>query len=132
MTWRTRGIFNRRSQTALRKRLRNSTTSAEGILWTWLQRRILLGKKFRRQVGFGRYIVDFYCPECRLGVELDGAAHFSPTREEYEKERTRYLKSLGIELIRFENRAVHKNIEMVIEAIEKALKDRTSSANHPN
>ena len=126
MTWRTSGLFNRRAQKPLRKKLRNSTTSAEAILWTWLQGRKLLGKKFRRQVGFGRYIVDFYCPECRLGVELDGAGHFSPTREQYEEERTKYLRTLGIELIRFENRAVHKNIELVIASIEKALKDRIS------
>src|SRR5437667_12102256 len=89
MTWRTRGILNRRAQKTLRKKLRNSTTSAEAVLWTWLQGRKILGKKFRRQVGFGRYIVDFYCPEARLGVELDGAAHFSGSRQEYEQERTR-------------------------------------------
>ena len=124
MAWRTRGLFNRRAQKNFRKKLRNSTTSAEAVLWTWLQGRKLLGKKFRRQVGFGRYIVDFYCPEARLGVELDGAAHFSASRGEYEEQRTKYLESLGIQVIRFENKVVHKNIEMVIEAITQALRDR--------
>jgi very-short-patch-repair endonuclease len=126
MTWRTRGITNRRSQKSLRKLLRNSATSAETIVWKNLQGKKLLGKKFRRQVGIGRYIVDFYCPECRLGVELDGQKHFEPNVEEYQTERTRYLAGLGIELIRFENRAVHDDIELVLAAIEEALKARIS------
>ena len=121
MTWRTRGIFNRRSQTALRKRLRNSTTSAEGILWTWLQRRILLGKKFRRQVGFGRYIVDFYCPEFRLAVELDGAGHMTSMGSEKDQERDEFLKRFNVRVIRFENKWVFKNLEAVLDAIRVAL-----------
>ena len=124
MSWRTRGISNRRSQKTLRKKLRNSTTSAEAILWTCLKRRQLLGKKFRRQVGFGRYIVDFYCPECRLVVELDGAPHFAANVDRYEDERTRYLEKQGLKVIRFENTAVHDQIELVLETIRENLRQR--------
>jgi very-short-patch-repair endonuclease len=124
MVWRTRGISNRRAQKSLRKKLRNSTTSAEAILWTCLQGRKLLGKKFRRQVGIGRYIVDFYCPECRLAIELDGAPHFAPNVEEQEAQRTKYLEALGIKVIRFENRAVHRDIEFVLEIIRENLRQR--------
>ena len=122
MTWRTRGISNRRAQKALRKNLRNSTTSAEAILWTCLQGRKLLGKKFRRQVGIGRYIVDFFCPECRLAIELDGAPHFSANVDMYDTERTNYLERQGIKVIRFENRTVHHDIELVLEIIRENLR----------
>ena len=88
-------IFNHRSKKDGRMELRNSGTAAEAVLWKHLQRSQLLGKLFHRQVSIGRYIVDFYCPECRLIIELDGAAHFSILKEEYEAERTRYLEGLG-------------------------------------
>ena len=80
------------------------------------------GKKFRRQESIGRYIVDFYCPESRVIVELDGARHFSTTVDEYETTRTAFLESLGLKVIRFENRDVFENIEGVLERIQNALK----------
>src|SRR5262249_15766827 len=100
-------------------------TAAEAILWKYLQRRQLLGKKFRRQYSIGRYIVDFFCVECDVAVELDGAPHFRELGAEYEAERTAFLEGLGIEVIRFENRVVYKNIEAVLETIRKALLNRT-------
>src|SRR3989442_15358973 len=95
------GIYNIQSKKAFRKDLRNSLTAAEAVLWKSLQRRQLLGKKFRRQVSIDRYIVDFYCAECQLVVELDGASHFSITIDEYEQERTRFLEKQGLKVIRF-------------------------------
>ena len=59
-----------------RRELRNNPTPAEAILWKYLQRRQILGKKFRRQYSIGRYIVDFFCVECDIAIELDGAPHF--------------------------------------------------------
>src|SRR5215467_13758438 len=104
--------YNAKRKKTLRQKLRNASTSAEAILWTYLQRRQLLGKKFRRQESLGRYIVDFYCPECRVIVELDGAPHFEPNSDVYENERTAYLAGLGLKVIRFENQAVHDDIEL--------------------
>src|SRR5207249_11082744 len=91
-------------------------------LWKNLQRRQMLGKKFRRQYSIGRYIVDFFCLECDISVELDGAPHFRELRAEYEAERTAFLQGLGIELIRFENRTVHQNIQAVLETIREAIR----------
>src|SRR3977135_2186576 len=102
------GIHNILSKKKFRKDLRNSLTAAEAVLWKSLQKRQLLGKKFRRQVSLGRYIVDFYCAECRLVIELDGARHFSMTIDEYEMERTKYLEGLGLRVIRFENRDLYE------------------------
>jgi very-short-patch-repair endonuclease len=115
------GIRNIRSKETFRKKLRKSATAAEAVLWKHLQRRQILGKKFRRQHSIGRYIVDFYCPESRLIIELDGAAHYSITIDEYEAKRTKYLEGLGLKIIRFENRELQENMEGVLETIRQNL-----------
>ena len=107
-----------------RKELRNSPTAAEAVLWRYLQRRQMLGKKFRRQFSISRYIVDFFCFECDIAVELDGAPHFRELAAEYEAERTAFLQGQGIEIIRFENRVVFENIEAVLETIREAIRRR--------
>jgi very-short-patch-repair endonuclease len=120
---RPRSIYNNPKKTEKRKELRNEGTAPEAVLWTYLQKRQLLGKKFRRQYSIGRYIVDFYCPECSLIVELDGARHFSILREDYEFERTRYLQKQGLQILRFENRLIRENAESVLETIREAIRN---------
>src|SRR5690242_1654011 len=73
----------------------------------------MLGKKFRRQFSISHYIVDFFCIYCGIAIELDGAPHFRERRAEYEARRTAFLTGWGIEVIRFENRVVHDNIEAI-------------------
>src|SRR5215467_10075052 len=123
--------YNAKNRKPLRKKLRNSTTSAEAILWTYLQRRQLEGKKFRRQESLGRYVVDFYCPECRLIVELDGAPHFEPDSDIYENQRTAYLERLGLTVIRFENQAIHDDIELVLETVREAVRNVRATKTTP-
>jgi very-short-patch-repair endonuclease len=118
-------IYNDKDKKPIRQKLRWDGTSAEAVLWKSLQRRQILGRKFRRQQSIGRYIVDFYCPECRLIVELDGAPHFTWASNEYDAERTGYLESLGLKVIRFENWAVHRNLEFVLEEIRRYIQERT-------
>ena len=96
-------------------------TAAECVLWQSLKGRQLLGRKFRRQISIGRYIVDFYCPEARVVIELDGQSHFSVTMDHYEAERRKYLEQEGLKVIRFENKELHDNLEGVIETIKQAL-----------
>jgi very-short-patch-repair endonuclease len=115
------GTYNIAAKKNFRKRLRNSLTAAEAVLWKSLQGRRLLEKKFRRQVSIGRYIVDFYCPECRLVIELDGAAHFSMTIDEYDGQRTMYLEEEGLRVIRFENEEIFEDIDTVLEKIKESL-----------
>jgi very-short-patch-repair endonuclease len=117
-------IFNLKSNEGLGKKLRKHGTSAEAVLWKSLQKRQILGKKFRRQVSIGGYVVDFYCPECRVIVELDGAPHFAVTAAEYQARRSEYLENLGMLIIRFENKIVFRNPEAVIETITRALLER--------
>ena len=82
------------------------------------------GKKFRRQFSVSRYIVDFFCVDCGIAIELDGAPHFRELRAEYEAGRTAFLTAMGIEVIRFENRIVYENIEAVLETIREAIRNR--------
>ena len=114
-------IYNRKSKEEQRKELRSFGTAAEAVLWKCLQRRQVLGKKFRRQESIGPYIVDFYCPDCRLIVELDGARHFRATVEEYEERRTKYLEERGLKIVRFENCEVYRDLEFVLERIREEI-----------
>src|SRR5262245_43658358 len=122
MTDRPRSLYNNPKKKDKRKELRNEGTAAEAVLWKYLQKRQLLGKKFRRQYSIGPYIVDFYCPECSLIVELDGARHFSMLREDYEFERTSYLQRQGLQILRFENRVLRENADSVLETIREAVR----------
>jgi very-short-patch-repair endonuclease len=114
--------INSPSKKQLRKRLRNSLTPAEAVLWKCLQQRQLAGVKFRRQVSIDRYIVDFYCPEKMLVIELDGDAHFSPNSDMNDDKRTEFLQKQGLKVIRFENDELKDNLDGVLETINRYLK----------
>ena len=114
-------IHNRKDRKSQRQQLRKGGTVAETVLWKSLQGRQILGKKFRRQSGVGPYIVDFYCAECRLVIELDGAPHFAANADIYDQQRTEYLEEAGLKVIRFENKDVKDTIEFVLETIKQSL-----------
>jgi very-short-patch-repair endonuclease len=108
----------------MRKSLRNSLTPAEAILWKNLQRSQVEGMKFRRQHSIGSYVVDFYCPEGRLAIEVDGEGHFNSIKAEYDARRAGYLNKLNVQVLRFENKTVFENIQGVLETIRRTLADR--------
>ena len=116
---------NEASQKQLRQSLRNNATSAEAILWCALKGKQVDGLKFRRQFGVGPYVLDFYCPELRLGIELDGGVHQTSYTHEYDEMRTRFLKENRIRVLRFDNEVVYNNIQGIIEAI------KGTSSDHP-
>ena len=111
-------IHNRKNLKTFRRELRNNLTPAEAIMWKALQQKKLEGRKFRRQHSVGKYILDFYCPAERLAVELDGAEHFTLQGSLNDQKRDDYLKSLNIRVVRFENKEVYNNLEMVLEEIK--------------
>ncbi len=86
-------IHNKPELKQFRKKLRNNSTSAEAILWTYLKQKQLEGRKFRRQQSIGHYIVDFYCPAEKLVIELDGADHFWEEGIQHDFNRTEYFNS---------------------------------------
>jgi very-short-patch-repair endonuclease len=97
------------------RRLRKSMTAAEKTLWNKLRRGQLNGMYFRRQHPYGNYILDFFCHEANLVVEVDGAIHMSS--KEYDEERTQYLESTGLRVIRFKNDEIQENVDNVIKTI---------------
>lgn len=105
--------------------LRKNLTDAEKILWVSLRNRKLMGYKFRRQHAIGKYIVDFYCHEKLLVIELDGGVHEYPDIRERDEGRENDLMKLGLTIIRFSNEKVESNLEDVLNQIKRCLK------NHP-
>ena len=83
-----------------------------------MQNRKLEGRKFRRQHSIENYITDFYCPEERLVVELDGQVHYNEAAQDYDNRRTEVLNNLGIRVVRFENKMVFENPEQVLQEIK--------------
>ena len=114
-------VHNRKDREAIRKKLRSNMTPAEAALWRSLQRS-RLGMKFRRQHSVGPFVLDFYCPEFKLAIELEGQIHRDPVRQEYDAERHAYLVSQGIRILYFENRIVFENGDAVRESIQAAAK----------
>ena len=114
-------VFNRPSTRGKRKNLRKSQTEAEMALWQKLRDREFMGYKFYRQYGIGEYIADFYCPQHKLVIEIDGSQHYSDDGREYDESREKYMSSLGIKTIRFNNLDVLQSIEGVLAEIAKAL-----------
>jgi very-short-patch-repair endonuclease len=102
--------------------MRKQLTPAEALLWKHLKSSQLEGRKFRRQHNIGPFFVDFYCPECRVAVELDGAGHFNEIGSERDAARTEFLRMFNITVIRFENRDVFENTEAVLETIRTHLR----------
>ena len=102
--------------------LRKTLTPAERILWGELRNRKLEGFKFRRQHPVSDYIVDFYCHEKRLVVEVDGKVHKRVEAHEYDADRTAELNALGLKVIRFDNVEVTSNLRHVLERILGALR----------
>ncbi len=86
---------NRKHLEPYRKALRNNLTPAEAFLWKQLQRRKLKGRKFRRQHSIENLIVDFYCADEQLIIELDGDVHKNPLAEEKNEKRTKKLEGWG-------------------------------------
>ncbi len=101
-----------------RKQLRKKMTPAEARLWTHLKGKQLDGRKFRRQHSVANYILDFYCPEERLAIELDGEVHNNVVASEYDHERDLFLQHTGIKVLRFENRIVFENSTWLLSQIK--------------
>jgi very-short-patch-repair endonuclease len=115
-------VFNSKSQKQKRQFLRNHSTDAERILWSRLKGRQLLGYQFRRQHGIGVFIVDFYCPESKLAIKIDGATHWTEAEREYDRRRQEYIELYRIDFLRFTNSDVYKNLDGVLTAIAGAMK----------
>ena len=102
------------------RQLRREQTDAETRLWGRLRNRAL-GAKFRRQATFGPYVLDFWCFEERLAIELDGEHHFDPEQAAYDAERTAWLRARGVRVARFTNAEVLEDTDEVVAWIAETL-----------
>jgi phosphoribosylformimino-5-aminoimidazole carboxamide ribotide isomerase len=100
--------------------LRNRSTPAEDLLWNYLSGS-QLGVKFRRQHPTSFYVLDFYCHECKLAVELDGSIHAIEEVKRNDRIREQHLRELGIKVLRFNNTELFKDVSLVLEEIKMAL-----------
>ena len=100
------------------KALRKPLTPAEELFWQMVRNRNLMGLKFRRQHPVGPFVVDFYCHELKLVVEIDGDVHELENVKEYDQQREAYITELGLRVLRFKNEDVFKNAHLIEEVFK--------------
>lgn len=103
--------------------LRTNLTDAEQRLWSRLRGKQILGVQFYRQKPIGNYIVDFYAPAVRLVVELDGSQHFDAAQVRYDRRHSEYLEQHGLRVLRFDDRQVLLELEVVAREIFRAVNE---------
>ena len=99
------------------KVMRSNGTNVENLMWQLLRNKHFINLKFRRQHVISPYIVDFYCHELGLIIELDGSQHGTDDAVEYDAERTQFLEALGFKVVRYWNHDVLGNTEVVLEGL---------------
>ena len=108
--------------TSRAQKLRKNMTKEERKLW--YEYLCNYPVRFRRQVTFGSYILDFYCAAAKLAIELDGSQHFEPEGQRYDAVRCAFFEKNGIHVIRFSNLDVLQNLRGVCQAIDMAVQER--------
>ncbi len=104
------------------RRLRKEMTPHERKLWYLFLRKYPV--KVYKQRIIGRFIVDFYCASARLVIELDGSQHYESQKLSYDSERSKFLTSLGLEVLRFSNREIDRDFQGVCEQINLSIQNR--------
>ncbi len=115
-------------RTAIARTLRKNDTWAEKLLWTWLRDRRFSEYKFRRQYPAGLYILDFFCVEADVNIELDGSQHGFPGQRTLDAERDAWLEARGIKVLRFWNSRLRREKQFIRDVIWRTLQER---ALHP-
>jgi very-short-patch-repair endonuclease len=110
--------------------MRHESTPEECLLWQRLRNRNVLGLKFRRQHTIDRFILDFYCSEARLAIEVDGSIH--QYTQEQDSDRREFLESVGLMMLRFSNDEIKTNLDNVVEKIATAAKDCQTDREKPD
>ena len=115
---------------AFARQLRRQMTLPEVVLWQVLRGRRLEDLKFRRQHAFGPYILDFYCDERKLAVEVDGAAHHEQGTADHDRERDAYCTRHGIHTLRLSARVILKERSVAVDTILAAVAARADPLHH--
>jgi hydroxymethylglutaryl-CoA reductase/very-short-patch-repair endonuclease len=109
------------------RELRKNATDTEQFLWQFLRRKQINGARFRRQHPHKSYILDFYCYELKLAIELDGSGHLEEEQRQHDEQRTKDLNEDGIQVLRFWNSDALNNIEVVLGEIWEAIEEVRSA-----
>jgi len=112
-------VFVRARMVGVAREFRKEPTPSEDVLWQYLRRKQLEGRKFRRQQPIGPFIVDFFCAEERLIVEVDGAIHHA--QREADAHRQRLLEGLGLRFVRVSAELVESDIATALDRIRCAF-----------
>ena len=117
-------MLNSKKTKKQRQNLRNNMTKWEIRLWNDLKQKKMLGYKIRRQYGVNNYILDFYCPELKLGIEVDGEIHFKYGRsiEDHRKDNT--LQNLNIKVVRISTLDMEEDYESLVVHLEDLFRQR--------
>ena len=107
--------------------LRQSETATELLLWELLRGRRLHGCKFRRQHAIGKYVVDFYCHELRLVVEIDGGVHETPEQQTSDRIRQADIEETGVSFLRIPTSLVQHDLQTVIRRLESHIRSLRSA-----
>jgi very-short-patch-repair endonuclease len=107
------------------RNLRREQTPAEVRLWSALRKRQLAGLKFRRQHPYGQFILDFFCVERQLAVEVDGRVHLSAEQAAHDAERSEFLAQRGVHVLRFTNEEIEQHLPDVLHKIIEAASPLT-------
>ena len=115
--------MSNRKLVVLARELRKNQTDAENLLWSKLRSHQLEGYKFKRQVPFGDYILDFYCHKAQLAVEVDGGQHTEKGVSSVDEIRTKFLNERGIKVLRFWNHEVLQSLDEVVDEIMRNMRE---------
>ena len=113
--------YNKKSEQEKRRSLRKNMTYCEKIVWSNLRKR-QLGYRFLRQYSVDHFVIDFYCPELKLAVEVDGASHNDPDRQKKDNSRQKYLESFNIIFVRIKDEDLIGNPNQAFMKVEDAIK----------
>lgn len=124
--------FNIITVKSKRRQLRRIQTDTEKLVWLYLRNRKMLETKFRRQYSIDNYVIDFYCPQLRLAIEIDGDVHKNKDVIINDKKRQEYLEKYGIHFLRIKNEEFIDNPNKAFEQIEKEIEKLQSPFKIPS
>ena len=113
-----------RKFTRVARTLRKNDTWAEKLLWSWLRARRFSAYKFRRQYSYPPYVLDFFCLEAMVNIELDGSQHGAPDQLLLDAKRDAWLTVRGIRVLRFWNSRIRSEKDVVRDTIWRVLQER--------
>jgi len=113
--------YNKKSEQEKRRSLRKNMTYCEKIVWLNLRKR-QLGYRFLRQYSVDHFVIDFYCPDLKLAIEVDGASHNDPEQKKYDIQRQKYLEEFNIKFVRIKDEEFQSNPNKAFMKIEDTIK----------